>query len=270
MPYGKCALTPASRRTLPHEGKWGSALMSSRISSDFSSRKSVRLWLWMFSSCTASSCGGRGWSISPSGRCGTGALWGQRPWPLATKECAMSIRLFLLLCLFAALCCSTVSSTAAEPPSQFRPLTEDGGINLTHAWLHHGGGRLYWKALMAPRQIVLNGAHFEDPARMPDLFPTPKAHKRRTVRRRARHPRPRAVPQIALQPAPKDVGKTALQPPAAATTTTDAPAVKTETPPPLKPKPVSYRAPRRTRRASTHARAPYGRPPLVTTYTSLR
>ena len=61
----------------------------------------------------------------------------------------------------------------AETGSQIPATTRDGKTNLTHVWLHKGGGRLYWKTLTHPLQIRLEGAQFVDPASVPVLSTNP-------------------------------------------------------------------------------------------------
>lgn len=115
-----------------------------------------------------------------------------------------------ILCAALALCAS--SPALAEDGSQFPAYTASGQVNLHDVWLRYGGGRLYWKTLVNPRQIYLAGARFVDPASVPPL--DMGAPKSKPARHRARRARP-APPKAAAAPVmpPKDAASTALRPP---------------------------------------------------------
>ncbi|MBO4300599.1 MAG: hypothetical protein J5861_03255 [Desulfovibrio sp.] len=147
----------------------------------------------------------------------------------------------------------------AETGSQIPATTRDGKTNLTHVWLHKGGGRLYWKTLTHPLQIRLEGAQFVDPASVPVLSTNPgtdlsarQSHKKgrrssRKSRRAQSHSQTDKAAQAQVSPAPMDAGKTALR----------APSTKNAT---------ARQAQARNRSSVSSGRAS---PPPVTTYTTL-
>ena len=123
----------------------------------------------------------------------------------------------LFVCFFVL---QAVNGHCAET-SQIPPTTRDGQTNLTYHWLHHGGGRLYWKALTHPLQIRLNGARFVDPASVPLLLTknTQDGKRRVSTRRSTRYGQKsqrRRQAQAHVSRPPRDVGKTALRAPAQA------------------------------------------------------
>jgi hypothetical protein len=184
----------------------------------------------------------------------------------------MSTHVDCALLAVVALCLGSPSVAAGESVSQFPVLTKEGENNLTHIWLHRGGGRLYWNTLVAPRQILLEGAHFVDPASVPELVTATPPKKgdasTRRSRRRTRQSKPSAP--VAVSPAPKDAGKTALSAPAPKPETA-APAPKPEAAASA-PKPEAaasaskpQAAPARVARSAPERAAP----PPVTTYPQL-
>lgn len=115
------------------------------------------------------------------------------------------------LCL---LLCVPSASPAVEVvplPPQMPARTPSGSTNLTDVWLHNGGGRLYWNTLVAPRQVNMEGARFNDPAAVPELATTPPPAKKVTVRRASHKSKVSKKSPQASAVAPKDVGKTALK-----------------------------------------------------------
>ena len=130
----------------------------------------------------------------------------------------------IVLPLFAVLAisvCPVSGASAAEIdslPPQVPARTASGAANITDVWLHNGGGRLYWNTLVTPRQVALEGAHFVDPAAMPELALTPPAGKKAPVRhtRKAKPAKvtPADAASAAPNAAPKGVGKTSLKAPA--------------------------------------------------------
>ncbi|QCC86443.1 hypothetical protein DDIC_11280 [Desulfovibrio desulfuricans] len=125
----------------------------------------------------------------------------------------------LPLLAFLAFFVCPVSEAAAvdvQPlPPQVPARTPSGATNINDVWLHSGGGRLYWNTLVAPRQIALEGARFEDPAAVPELAMTPPADKKKPVRHASRKVKvSKAAPKAAPAAVPKGVGKTSLQAPA--------------------------------------------------------
>lgn len=54
---------------------------------------------------------------------------------------------------------------------------------LSEVWERGGGARLYYDALMRPRQINMNGARWEDPALNRRLPPLHEPVRRTAVRR---------------------------------------------------------------------------------------
>ncbi len=168
-------------------------------------------------------------------------------------------KLTCILLSYAILYFGYTQPVRANAASQFPVVTRDGGTNITHIWLHKGGGRLYWNTLVYPLQIRLEGAHFVDPASVPELVVTPPPRKRHTPARRSGRHRPQRTaqaPKEAVQPAPMDAGQTALRPPSQATSS-------------AKPATASSQkaTPRRPAISSTTDRAA---PPPVTTFTDLR
>lgn len=124
----------------------------------------------------------------------------------------------IVLPLFAVLAisvCQVSGASAAEIdslPPQVPARTASGAANITDVWLHNGGGRLYWNTLVTPRQVALEGAHFVDPAAVPELALTPSADKKAPVRHTRKAKPAKATP--APNAAPKGVGKTSLKAPA--------------------------------------------------------
>lgn len=87
------------------------------------------------------------------------------------------------------------------------------GGSITQTWMNKGGARLYWNTLVNPRQILMGGARFVDPAAVPELqlAPPPAKHSRRKVRVQRK---PRPAKTTASATAPKGVGSPSLKPPA--------------------------------------------------------
>ena len=164
----------------------------------------------------------------------------------------------LLSC--AIVCFGYAQPVRAKAASQFPVVTRDGGTNITHIWLHKGGGRLYWNTLVYPLQIRLEGAHFVDTASVPELVTTPPPRKRHAQTRRSGRHSPRRTAQTqkkeVVQPAPADAGQTALRPPSQATSSTKSATDSSQ-----------KATPRRPAISSTTDRAA---PPPVTTFTDLR
>lgn len=68
---------------------------------------------------------------------------------------------------------------------------------LYEVWTQYGGARLYYDALVRPRQLHMNGARWEDPAlyyRLPPLYEARKQYRRSTS--------PQARPAPPTQPVP--------------------------------------------------------------------
>ena len=110
------------------------------------------------------------------------------------------------------------ASEVESLPPQIPARTASGATNITDVWLHNGGGRLYQNTLVAPRQIVLEGARFVDPAAVPELALTPPVDKKAPVRHARKAKTSKAAPAAAAGTAPtappKGVGKTSLKSPA--------------------------------------------------------
>ena len=128
-----------------------------------------------------------------------------------------------LLAFLAFFVCPVSESAAVDVqplPPQVPARTSSGATNINDVWLHSGGGRLYWNTLVAPRQIALEGARFEDPAAVPELAMTPPADKKKPVRHASRKVKvSKAAPSAAPAAVPKGVGKTSLQVPASQSST---------------------------------------------------
>ncbi|MDR1659285.1 MAG: hypothetical protein LBR94_02955 [Desulfovibrio sp.] len=79
------------------------------------------------------------------------------------------------LFLISLLLCLSSSALAVEPsslPPFAAPQTPSPvQTNMSEAWKSSGAARLYWGALVFPRQIQMGGASFRDPASVPELFP---------------------------------------------------------------------------------------------------
>ncbi|MDR1659241.1 MAG: hypothetical protein LBR94_02725 [Desulfovibrio sp.] len=58
------------------------------------------------------------------------------------------------------------------PPSAALQTPAPVQTNMTEAWKSSGAARLYWGALVSPRQLQMGGASFRDPASVPELSPT--------------------------------------------------------------------------------------------------
>ncbi|MDR2054681.1 MAG: hypothetical protein LBQ10_02240 [Desulfovibrio sp.] len=111
----------------------------------------------------------------------------------------------LLLCLpDPALAVETRSLPSAAPQAPAR-------TNMTEAWRASGAARLYWGALVSPRQVQTGGASFRDPASVPELpLNAPSAPQKAVSRKKAKSPA-----TAALQQAPAGAGSTTLAAPAA-------------------------------------------------------
>ncbi|MDR3358691.1 MAG: hypothetical protein LBN96_07585 [Desulfovibrio sp.] len=81
---------------------------------------------------------------------------------------------------------------------------------MTEAWKASGAARLYWGALVSPRQIQTGGASFRDPASIPELplGAPPSAPKKGTKHKKAK------PPASAARQAPADSAPAALESPA--------------------------------------------------------
>ena len=130
-----------------------------------------------------------------------------------------SVILPLLAAVAVSVCpLSSVRAAEGDPlPSQVPARTASGATNINDVWLHNGGGRLYQNTLVAPRQIVLEGARFVDPAAVPELALTPPANKKAPARHARKAKPAKAAPAEAVNNVPtappKGVGKTSLAAP---------------------------------------------------------
>ncbi|MDR1777038.1 MAG: hypothetical protein LBR31_04325 [Desulfovibrio sp.] len=103
------------------------------------------------------------------------------------------------------------------------PLPPDGGFsstprltNMTEEWKNSGAARLYWDALVIPRQLQQGGASFKDPASVPELpLARPETRKARTSGKKSTAVKGRqpSLTQTSAQPAPAGAGSTALKTP---------------------------------------------------------
>ena len=128
---------------------------------------------------------------------------------------------------------------AAPPASAYEGAAGYGGGTIQDVWFQHGGARLQYNALVAPRQVNTGGATLSDPARLPLLQPLKswpaKQPRRRSVRRAVPKPQPAAVTSLRNAASPKGATLTPVPMPAA----TPAPAVGAPPVPIASPQPVA-------------------------------
>lgn len=111
------------------------------------------------------------------------------------------------------------------------PASAQSADTLNDVWIRDGGARLYYDALVRPRDLNMNGARWEDPAlnhRLPPLY-EPQPRKRRAV---ARPVAPAPAAQTGVSALPPQTGARPALPVAPPAATTPAPAAVRATPVP--------------------------------------
>lgn len=63
-------------------------------------------------------------------------------------------------------------------PPHWPPFLPNGATNLDYVWIEDGGARLYWNDVVVPRQLKMDGAYWQDPALVPQLFAQPAPRRR--------------------------------------------------------------------------------------------
>ncbi len=73
----------------------------------------------------------------------------------------------------------------------------NGAINLDEVWIQDGGARLYWNAVIIPRQLKMAGATWIDPALVPQLLPQKQARPASRYYRKTTRTKKAKVPPTA-------------------------------------------------------------------------
>ena len=151
----------------------------------------------------------------------------------------MSIKIRRFFCIFCALAGAVFLPAAAFSASSYAGAAGSGTSTILDVWLQHGGARLQYNALVAPRQMNTGGAALSDPARLPVLQPLQswpvKPQRKRFVRRAVPKQQTAATTSLRNAAAPTGAALTPVPMPAA----TPAPAVGPAPAPTAAPRPMA-------------------------------